>query len=67
MNTFDLLESYEQQADNEYANVRRRNKRKKTRSCWREIEKVKEKRRLTRELVEYQSHNILDGLEEVFL
>jgi len=68
MNSPDFLDDY-QQYDNlrgRDSTTKRRGQSKKSVSCWREIEKLKERRQLMHELVDYHQHCALSGLEAAF-
>ena len=58
-NLSDLLE------ESENTNIERRGRKTKKRK-WREIEAIKEKQRLRRELIEYNEFTYEDDIEEIF-
>lgn len=68
MDTFNMLDTYEleylEQA--QAPQGKRRKRAKKNKSCWREIERIKERRQLVREVNEYSNTNALDALEAAF-
>jgi len=69
MNTLDLLDSYEEdfQTHSNRSAGQRIKATKKSKSCWREIERIKEQRQLLREVQEFHAHNAMDILEAAFL
>jgi len=69
MKTPDLLDSYEHefQPNNNRQLAKCRSASKKSKSCWREIERIKEKRALLREVHEFNGNDSLGALEAAFL
>jgi len=69
MDTLDLLDSYEEeyQPHNNRSLGKHRATTKKRKSCWRQIERIKEQRQLLREVQELHDYNGLDALEAAFL
>jgi|GEM_PF-3254473 len=69
MDTLDLLDSYEEdyQPHNNRSRGRYSATVKKRKSCWRQIERIKEQRQLLREVQEFNHYNGLDALEAAFL
>lgn len=69
MKTLNLLDSYENadQYQHSQSTIKRRGKGNKSKSCWRQIERLKEQRQLLRQIGEFDQEHALDALEAAFL
>lgn len=67
MKTLDLLDSYEHETQQLYSPSRNRSRGKKTKSCWREIERLKEQRQLLRDICEFEQEQAHEVLAAAFL